>query len=211
MRQRNVKNKEEIINNSKYFIEKPELYKGKWHSLFKNSHPIKIEIGTGKGNFIIENAKRYPNINFIGIEKSDSILALALKKIETDIPNLRMLLLDAKDIQDIFSEEIETIYLNFSDPWPKKRHTKRRLTSPNFLEKYENISKDKVKIIMKTDNQDLFIYTLLTLNNFNYHFERLTFDLEKLNDTGNIKTEYEEKFNKINSPIYLVEATKSKK
>ena len=211
MRQRNVKNKEEIINNSKYYIEKPELYKGKWHSLFKNSHPIKIEIGTGKGNFIIENAKRYPNINFIGIEKSDSILALALKKIETDIPNLRMLLLDAKDIQDIFSEEIETIYLNFSDPWPKKRHTKRRLTSPNFLEKYENISKDKVKIIMKTDNQDLFIYTLLTLNNFNYHFERLTFDLEKLNDTGNIKTEYEEKFNKINSPIYLVEATKSKK
>ena len=133
MRQRNVKNKEEIITSSKYFLNNPENYIGKWNTYFQNNNPIYIEIGMGKGQFIIKNAKRYPNINFIGIEKYDSILALALKKINVELPNLVMIRIDAFNIDSIFKEEIGTIYLNFSDPWPKKRHAKRRLTSFEFL------------------------------------------------------------------------------
>ena len=148
MRQRNVKNKEEIITSSKYFVNNPENYIGKWNTYFQNNNPIYIEIGMGKGQFIIENAKRYPNINFIGIEKYDSILALALKKINIELPNLVMLRLDAFNIDSIFKEEIDTIYLNFSDPWPKKRHAKRRLTSPIFLEKYDNIDKINKNIML---------------------------------------------------------------
>ena len=210
MRQRNVKNKEEIINNSKYYIENPLEFRGKWNEVFQNSHPIMIEIGTGKWNFIIENAKKHKEINYIGIEKNDSILALALKKIPEGISNLRMLKFDAFFIDKLFFNEVSLIYLNFSDPWPKKRHEKRRLTSLNFLKKYEIISKDKVNISMKTDHKDLFSYSILMLNNNDYKFSLLTFDLENYKDIENIKTEYEEKFTKLNSSIYLVIATKMK-
>ena len=210
MRQRNVKNKEEIINNSKYYIENPLEFRGKWNEVFQNSHPIMIEIGTGKGNFIIENAKKHKEINYIGIERNDSILALALKKIPEGLSNLRMLKFDAFFIDKLFFNEVSLIYLNFSDPWPKKRHEKRRLTSLNFLKKYEIISKDKVNISMKTDNKDLFSYSILMLNNNDYKFSLLTFDLENYKDIENIKTEYEEKFTKLNSSIYLVIATKMK-
>ena len=126
MRQRNVKNKNEIIKNSNYFLDNPSNYKGKWQEVFKNANPIHIEIGMGKGKFIIENALKYPDINFIGIEKYDSILALALKKVPEGIKNLKMIRLDALNIENVFDREIDTIYLNFSDPWPKKRHEKRR-------------------------------------------------------------------------------------
>ena len=169
MRQRNVKNKEEIITSSKYFVNNPENYIRKWATYFQNDNPIYIEIGMGKGQFIIENAKRYPNINFIGIEKYDSILALALKKINIELPNLVMLRLDAFNIDSIFKEEIDTIFLNFSDPWPKKRHAKRRLTSPEFLKKYDLIFKNNNHIVMKTDNKDLFSYSIKTLNNHCYY------------------------------------------
>ena len=211
MRQRNVKNKEEIITSSKYFVNNPENYIGKWSSYFQNNNPIYIEIGMGKGQFIIENAKRYPNINFIGIEKYDSILALALKKINTELPNLVMIRLDAFNIDSIFKEEIDTIYLNFSDPWPKKRHTKRRLTSPEFLKKYDLIFKNNNHIVMKTDNKDLFSYSIKTLNNHGYYINNITFDLEKEKDSLNIMTEYEEKFTKLNNPIYKIDVIKGKK
>ena len=211
MRQRNVKNKQEIIENSKYFLENPSEFKGKWNEVFENNNPIYIEIGMGKGKFIIENAKRYPNINFIGIEKFDSILALALKKIDLDLPNLKMIRLDASNINDVFLDEIETIYLNFSDPWPKKRHEKRRLTSFCFLEKYDLVFKNDNHIIMKTDNKDLFSYSVKSFNNYGYYFEFLTFDLANLLDEDNIMTEYEEKFTKLNNPIYKIEVIKKKK
>ena len=211
MRQRNVKNKESIINNSKYFISNPTLYKGKLHNLFNNYNPICIEIGMGKGKFIIENAKKYPSINFIGIEVIDSILALALKKIDTELSNLYMIRLDANNILDVFNAEIDKIYLNFSDPWPKKRHEKRRLTSPLFLEKYDLVFKNDNHIIMKTDNKDLFSYSIKSLNNYGYYIDYLTFDLENEKDPDNIMTEYEEKFTKLNNPIYKIEVTKKKK
>ncbi len=211
MRQRNVKNKKIIIENSDYYISEPNDYLGKWSKVFKNSNPIEIEIGTGKGNFIIEKALRNPDINFIGIEKSDSILALALKKIPEGLNNLKMLRLDAKEIDSIFKKEISTIYLNFSDPWPKNRHEKRRLTSEVFLKKYDSIFKNKAHIIMKTDNKDLFSYSIKSLNNAGYYIENITFDLESLNDSENIKTEYEEKFTKLGNSIYRIEVTKVEK
>lgn len=210
MRQRNVKNKKEIITSSKYFVNNPENYIGKWNTYFQNNNPIYIEIGMGKGQFIIENAKRYPNINFIGIEKYDSILALALKKINIELPNLVMLRLDAFNIDSIFKEEIDIIYLNFSDPWPKKRHAKRRLTSPEFLKKYDLIFKNNNHIVMKTDNKDLFSYSIKTLNNHGYYINNITFDLEKEKDSLNIMTEYEEKFTKLNNPIYKIDVIKEK-
>ena len=211
MRQRNVKNKKIIIENSDYYISEPNDYLGKWSKVFKNSNPIEIEIGTGKGKFIIEKALRNPDINFIGIEKSDSILALALKKIPEGLNNLKMLRLDAKEIDSIFKKEISTIYLNFSDPWPKNRHEKRRLTSGVFLKKYDSIFKNKAHIIMKTDNKDLFSYSIKSLNNAGYYIENITFDLESLNDSENIKTEYEEKFTKLGNSIYRIEVTKVEK
>ena len=179
-----------------------------WHTLFNNSNPIYIEIGMGKGKFIIENAKKYPNINFIGIEKFDSILALALKKIDVDLSNLYMIRLDANNILDVFDKEITRIYLNFSDPWPKKRHEKRRLTSPLFLEKYDLVFKNNNHIEMKTDNKDLFSYSIKSLNNYGYYIEDITFDLKS---DDNIMTEYEEKFTKLNNPIYKIEVSKVKK
>ena len=210
MRQRNVKNKKEIIENSKYFIEKPKEFKGNWNKVFKNDNPIHIEIGMGKGQFIIENAKRYKDINFIGIEKFDSILALALKKIPEELDNLKIIRLDAINIEEVFSEEIDTIYLNFSDPWPKKRHEKRRLSSSVFLEKYDKIFKKENHIVMKTDNANLFSYSIKSFNNYGYYIENITFDLSSLNDLENIMTEYEEKFTKLNNNIYKIEVLKAK-
>ncbi len=211
MRQRNVKNKKEIIENSKYFMSNPIEYKGKWNNVFNNSNPIYVEIGTGKGKFIIENAIKYPNVNFIGIEKFDSIFALALKKIPDNLNNLKMIRLDAININEIFDKEIDKIYLNFSDPWPKARHEKRRLTSPTFLEKYDDIFKNDKIIEMKTDNDELFCYSIKSFNNYGYYIDYLTFDLHKENKLDNIMTEYEEKFTKLNNSIYKISVSKCKK
>jgi len=211
MRQRNVKNKKEIIENSKYFIPNPSDYYGCWNKVFKNNNPIYIEIGMGKGKFIIENALKYPNINFIGIEKFDSILALALKKIPDGIDNLKMIRLDAINIQEVFNKEIDKIYLNFSDPWPKKRHEKRRLTSLVFLKKYDDVFKNDKKIEMKTDNKYLFCYSIKSFNNYGYYIDYLTFDLHNEENILNITTEYEEKFTKLNNPIYKITVSKCKK
>ena len=209
MRQRNVKNKVEIIKNSKYIISNSCDYKGKWLQLFNNLNPIYIEIGMGKGEFILENALQYPNINFIGIEKFDSIMALAIKKIEKyDLNNLKLIRIDALDIDKIFEHEISKIYLNFSDPWPKKRHAKRRLTSDVFIKKYDNIFKNKPVIEMKTDNRGLFEYSLISFNNNDYLIKNISLDLHHSDIENNIMTGYERKFILENHCIYYVNVEK---
>ena len=209
MRQRNVKNKKEIINNSKYIILNPSELKGKWQEIFNNNNPIYIEIGMGKGDFILENAITYPNINYIGIEKYDSIIALAIKKIEKyDLNNLKLIRMDALNIDDVFNKEISKLFLNFSDPWPKPRHVKRRLTSDNFLEKYDNIFKNEKVIEMKTDNQKLFEFSLVSFNKSGYMVIEISLDLHNSDNTNNIMTEYERKFSEKNNRIYYVKVVK---
>ena len=210
MRQRNVKNKKDIINNSKYIILTPEEYKDKWHNVFNNSNPIYIEIGMGKGDFILENAIRYPDINFIGIEKFDSIMALAIKKIDKyELNNLKLIRIDALNILNVFNKEIDKIYLNFSDPWPKERHAKRRLTSNVFLEKYDKIFLHRPIIEMKTDNRGLFEYSLISFNNNSYSIKEISLDLHNSDKTDNIMTEYERKFSLKNNCIYYVKVEKN--
>ncbi len=206
MRLRNIKNAKEIIENSSMVIKKPQELKGNFKSLFSNDHEIHIEIGMGKGKFIYEMALKYPNINFIGIEKYASILVRAIEK-SSPLPNLRFLCLDAKLLKDIFDHEISCIYLNFSDPWPKKRHAKRRLTSPEFLDIYEDLFVDAKHIIQKTDNLILFASSLLNINNAGYHFNEVSLDLANT-DIENIETEYEQKFKKQGIKINYLNATK---
>lgn len=210
MRQRNVKNKEEIMANSSYLILDPENYKGKWNKAFSNKNPIHIEIGTGKGNFIINKALNNPDINFIGIEKFDSIIARCLQKIPEGIPNLKIIRLNALGIEDVFNKEVNTIYLNFSDPWPKKKWHKRRLTSNIFLEKYDKVFKNNPRIVQKTDNRELFEYSIISLSSYGYKIIDLTFDLHNSHIENNIMTEYEEKFSKKGNNIYYLEAVKEK-
>ena len=204
MRLKHIKDADKIINRSTYIIENPEEYKGLWNKLFNNDNNIEIEIGTGKGKFIIEKALQNPNINFIGIEKYDSPLVGAVKKLEElDINNLRLICYDALTIDNVFDREISKIYLNFSDPWPKKRHTKRRLTSNRFLEKYDLIFKDTKRIEMKTDNDDLFEYSCESLTNYGYKI------IEKdTNHISNITTEYEDKFRNIGKNINYINVVK---
>lgn len=208
MRLRNVKNKEEILNNSKFLVKNYMDYKGNWSSYFNNDNPIYIEIGMGKGKFIIENAIRYPDINFIGIEKFDSVLAKSLPKIPDNLTNLAIIRMDALNIENAFSNEISRIYLNFSDPWPKDRHHLRRLTSRVFLEKYDSIFKDTSEIFQRTDNQQLFIYSLESLSAFGYTLSDISFDLHKNVDDSLITTEYEDKFSSKGMPIYSLVARK---
>ena len=209
MRQRNVKNKKEIIEKSKYVVSNPIELFNNWHNVFGNDNPIYIEIGMGKGNFIIGNSEKYPNINFVGVEKFDSILALALKKMEElELPNVRVIRMDAFDIDKVFNHEINKIFLNFSDPWPKKRHTNRRLTSGVFLEKYNSLFKNEKVIEMKTDNQGLFEYSLCSFNDNGYFINEISLDLHNSGKDDNIMTEYEKKFSDKNNRIYYVKVTK---
>lgn len=209
MRLRNVKNKKEILSSSNYIINNCEELCGNWKSMFKNDNPIYIEIGMGKGNFIVQNAIENPNINYIGIEKSDSILALAVKKIPKDIPNLLLINVDAKNIDKVFKNEISCLFLNFSDPWPKKRHSSRRLTSSVFLNLYDNIFIDDRLIVQKTDNRNLFEYSIVSLSNYGYIIEDITLDYHNSGYENIIMTEYEEKFSSKGMPIYRLVASKS--
>ena len=194
MRLKNVKGANEIIIKGIYYVSNPYEQKGKWNKYFDNDNPIYIEIGMGKGDFIIENAKRYPNINFIGIEKYDSVIVRAIQKSnELELNNLKIVRIDANRLNEIFDKEIDTIYLNFSDPWPKDRHAKRRLTSEVFLNIYDGIFKNEEKIIMKTDNVALFNYSIESLMNHGYDITYRTNNLNCLSD-DNIMTEYETKF-----------------
>ena len=182
--------------------------KNKWQKEFNNNNPIYLEIGTGKCKFIIENAYKYPNINFIGIERSDSVLALGVKQIKDDIPNLRLINYDANKIEELFNHEIDLIYLNFSDPWPKKRHAKRRLTSIEFLKKYDNVFKNDKIIVQKTDNRLLFESSIISLTNYEYKIEEISLDLHNSDISDNIKTEYEDKFSNKGCKIYMLRAIK---
>ena len=206
MRLRNLKNKEEIINNCDFIITDPFKYIGKWEDLFKNNNPIHIEIGMGMGKFIYENALNNPDINYIGIERYDNVIARAIKKLDK-LDNLILVRMDARDIDKVFKKEIDLIYLNFSDPWPKKRSINKRLTSPIFLNKYDKIFKNTNNIIMKTDNRDLFIYSIESLSNYGYKLSNISFDLHESSDNI-ITTEYEDKFVSIGKNIYYLEALK---
>lgn len=208
MRLRNVPYAKEKIDSSDYIILDYLEKKGSFYKIFANDNPIYLEIGTGKGNFIIEQAKKNPNINFIGIEKYDSVLVRALEKIgDIEIPNLRFIRMDAKDITEVFEHEISRIYLNFSDPWPKDRHAKRRLTSEEFLKRYDHIFIDKKDIEFKTDNRKLFEYSVISLTNYNYRIEELSLDLHQ-DASDNIMTEYEEKFSSKGQVIYYIKVIK---
>ena len=214
MRLRNITGSREMIAESEYVIHEPEQYKGKMRELFENDHPLYIEIGIGKGKFIMELASLHPEINFIGIEKYSSVLLRAIQKMEqNELPNLKFIRMDAEDITDVFEkEEVDKIYLNFSDPWPKDRHAKRRLPSKEFLERYDLILKREGKLEFKTDNRDLFDFALEQLPLAGWEAEKVTFDLhhEPEMNEGNIMTEYEEKFSAQGNPIckYIISRKK---
>jgi len=211
MRLKKVKGADEVIVKGTYFVLDPYQYKGKWKEYFKNNNPIYVEIGMGKGDFIIENALRYKNINFIGIEKYDSVIVRAIQKSnELELNNLKIVRIDANKLNDIFDNEIDTIYLNFSDPWPKDRHAKRRLTSSIFLDIYDKIFSNDNRIIMKTDNIDLFNYSLDTLVDYGYSVVYKTNDLNCL-DKDNVMTEYENKFYNRGVKINKLEAIRQKR
>lgn len=209
MRLRNVKNANDIVNNSKYVIREPKQYCSKFNKLFLNDNPICLEIGMGKGDFIIGMAKKYPNINFIGVEKYESVLVRAIQKLEdNNLNNLKLICMDASTINEVFDHEIDTLYLNFSDPWPKKKHTKRRLTSPLFLEIYDNIFRDLPHIVQKTDNIYLFAYSLSSLSTYGYTLKRVSLDLANELDINLPETEYEVKFKNMGTKINYLDAVK---
>lgn len=208
MRLRNVKNAHEILRQSNYVIKNPKEYKGKFKIIFNNEAPIRLEIGMGKGQFIINMAKKYPNINFIGVEKYESVLVRAIQKLNDEkIDNLKFICIDAKELNEVFDHEIDTLHLNFSDPWPKKRHADRRLTSHIFLSIYDDIFVGDKKIIQKTDNIVLFASSLSSLSTYGYILEKVSLDLHN-EEIDNVKTEYEEKFSGLGFKINYLEATK---
>ena len=208
MRLRNNKNAKDIISNSNYVVLNPKDNISKWNKVFGNNNPIHIEIGMGKGDFIIGMALKYPNINFIGIEMYDSVLMHAVKKLEDkNITNLKLIRMDANEIDEVFKKEIDLIYLNFSDPWPKNRNAKRRLTHERLLSKYDNIFKDKNIIYMKTDNIKLFAFSIESLSEYGYTLKNISLDLHS-EDIDNVETEYEKKFNSMGIKINRLEAYK---
>ncbi len=204
MRLRNVRGAREKIAADEYTVQEPKENKGRWHEFFGNENPIHIEVGMGKGKFIMELAERNPDINYVGIEKFSSVLVRALQKMEEkQIENLVFIRMDAEELEEVFEkEEVAQIYLNFSDPWPKDRHAKRRLTSTRFLARYENVLKKEGKVIFKTDNRDLFDFSLEQAKEADWIIENYTYDLHNSEyNEGNVMTEYEEKFSKEGKPI----------
>ena len=204
MRLRNVPGARETIIENQFSIQEPEQKKGKWAEVFGNDHPIHIEVGMGKGQFIIEMARRNPEVNYIGIEKYSSVLVRAVEKLEDfEQDNLRLIRMDAENIEEVFDkDEVDRIYLNFSDPWPKDRHAKRRLTSTRFLERYDNILTPEGRVMFKTDNKDLFDFSLEQVEEAGWILENHTYDLHHSEyNEGNVVTEYEEKFSAKGNPI----------
>ena len=206
MRLRNIPGADEVVANSPYCIQTPTEHKGNWSAVFENDHPIHIEIGMGKGRFIMDLATLNPNINYIGIERYTSVLLRAVQKIEENpLPNVRFLCEDAANLPDIFAaEEVKRIYLNFSDPWPKDRHARRRLTSSEFLARYEQFLAKDGRLEFKTDNVGLFDFSLEEINNSDvWHIDVHTYDLHEdpMLNFGNVMTEYEEKFSSKGNPI----------
>lgn len=207
MRLRNLKDKDILLDNCSYLVKNPEEYRGRWSDLFQNNNPIQIEIGMGKGDFIYEMALKNPNVNFVGIEKYSNVLARAIKKYPNALDNLKIINMDALKLTDVFCHEIEIIYLNFSDPWPKKRCASRRLTSEVFLNIYDELFKDQKTIIMKTDNLGLFASSIVTLSNHGYVFKEVNMDLHQ-SDIPSVYTEYEKKFKEMGVKINYLKAIK---
>ena len=198
-----------IANHPEKIVESGQQLKGKWNSRFPKEQPIFIEVGTGKGQFIINMAKKYPQYNFIGIEIQKTVIAIALKKaLEEEIPNLQLLYADGANLTDLFEDgEVSKVFLNFSDPWPKTRHEKRRLTFKSFLKVYKQILIAHGTVEFKTDNQGLFEYSLVSLNNFGMTFDNVFLDLHHSPENeDNVETEYEHKFSLKGQPIFKLVA-----
>lgn len=205
MRPRNKPWADDFLAENQQIVElNPFENKGNWSAVFGNDHPIHIEIGSGKGQFITGMAEKFPKVNFIGIELNKSVIVDAVEKIaEANLSNVKMINENAKDLRELFKEkEAETLYLNFSDPWPKTRHAKRRLTFHTFLSQYQSILKGNGEIILKTDNKGLFEYSLVSFSQYGMKLKEVTLDLHQLEDPGNVTTEYEEKFAAKGQPIY---------
>lgn len=213
MRLRNIPGADEAIADSPHCIQEPMAEKGRWHLIFGNENPIHIEIGMGKGQFIMKLAKEHSDINYIGIERYSSVLLRALQKMEIEpLPNIRFLCMDASIITEVFDkEEVAKIYLNFSDPWPKERHAKRRLTSRQFFERYDKILAGNGVVEFKTDNDDLFAFSMEEVAEAGWTLDAHTFDLhhDPVLNEGNVMTEYEEKFSSLGHPIHKLIARRS--
>ena len=193
---------------SDLWIKEPESYKGKWSELFRNDNPIHLEIGCGKGDFIVGMAKLYPNINFVAVEKVEDVLVMAMEKTAAaELDNVFFIDMDAEKIEDCFAlGEVKRIYLNFSDPWKKNKQAKRRLTHKNFLDRYKKVLLPGDYIWFKTDNKKLFEFSLNSMAAENYKLENITFNLHESGFEGNVMTEYEKRFSEEGFPIYRVEA-----
>ncbi len=212
MRLRHIPGAEEAIEQSPYVIHEPKEMKGKWDSVFGNRNPIHIEVGMGKGRFIMELAQRNPQINYIGIERYSTVLLKALQKREQlPVSNICFMCIDAKELGEIFEKgEVEKIYLNFSDPWPKDRHAKRRLTSPQFMAVYDQVLAEDGDVEFKTDNRGLFDYSLESIPEAGWKVKGHTFDLHHSPMAeGNVMTEYEEKFSSRGQAICKLTAVRA--
>lgn len=212
MRLRNIPGSRQVIAENPWCIQEPEKQKGRWHTIFENQNPIHIEVGMGKGQFLMTLAGKNPNINYVGIEKYSSVLLRALQKMEENpLDNLKFIRMDAETITEVFAkDEVARIYLNFSDPWPKDRHAKRRLTSKEFFARYDKILTEDGQVEFKTDNTMLFDFSLEQVELAGWRLNACTRDLhrnEEMNQ-GNIMTEYEERFSGQGNPICKLIATR---
>lgn len=206
MRLRNITGADTYIENSEFVVQDPASKKGCWDTVFEKKAPIHIEVGMGKGQFLMQMAALNPDINYVGIEMYSSVLLRAVQKMEENpIGNLRFIRMDAREIEDVFAPgEVSRIYLNFSDPWPKDRHAKRRLPSRQFLARFDRILKADGNLEFKTDNKDLFAFAEEEVEPAGWHIDAITYDLhhDTIMNQGNVLTEYEEKFSSKGNPIY---------
>ena len=211
MRLRNIPRAESVLRECKEVVKNASEHQNHWKKVFGNAHPVHIEIGMGKGQFLLTLARRNPEINYIGIERYSSVLLRAVEKYEKfsadtqkPLPNIRFICMDAREITEVFAPgEVGKIYLNFSDPWPKARHAKRRLTSREFLARYEKILVDRGEVEFKTDNRTLFDFSLEEIRDAGWTLLACTYDLHRdaRLSQGNVMTEYEEKFSGMGKPI----------
>ena len=209
MKYNTVKNANNILDNSSYLVKNPENYKGNWKSLFNNNNPICLELGMGRASFIIGMAKKYPNINFIGLELDVNQTAHALSTLSSsNLNNVKIINADAKDLLNFFSKEIDTIYLTFSEPWPKRVDRKKRFTDESYLKLYDRIFKKDKHIILKTDNKILFQSALESLSNYWYVFDKISLDLHNdERNIDNVMTDFEKQYFKEKRQIYYLDAT----